>query len=258
MAVRIGVPLPTSADLIYNEQCAPDYNRAVERAGGEAVPLPMHRSMADTLLSARECHGFLLPGSPADVDPALYGQERDPATANADPARAFCDRLLLEHAAASGKPVLAICYGLQHMNALQGGTLVQDLLPIPVNHAAGASVAVAHTVLVASQSLLSSLLTQTEAPAEGSFRKLGINSSHHQAVSLAGEGLTVVARCGQDGVVEALEGRIGAATVLGVQWHPERSVETSAASRALFSWLVLEAEDSQLPGRGTGFDGSPH
>jgi putative glutamine amidotransferase len=32
--------------------------------------------------------------------------------------------------------------------------------------------------------------------------------------------------------------------VLGVQWHPERSFEISAASRALFERLVAEARRS--------------
>jgi putative glutamine amidotransferase len=56
-----------------------------------------------------------------------------------------------------------------------------------------------------------------------------------------------VARCPDDGVIEAVE--IDPAMfhvehpqfLLGVQWHPERSYEISATSRALFARLVAEA-----------------
>ncbi|MBE7158301.1 MAG: gamma-glutamyl-gamma-aminobutyrate hydrolase family protein [Rhodospirillales bacterium] len=245
MAVRIGVPVPTSADVAYNQACWPEYERAVQAAGGAVVRLKLPLA-GESRGEALACAGFILPGSPADVDPACYGQPREPGTATADAAREMCDLLLLEHASATGKPVLAICYGLQRLAVWRGGALVQDVTPIPVNHAAGAGVAVAHTVGVESRSLLGGLLTATEAPLEGGFRRLPVNSSHHQAVAVAGEDLVVVARCLQDGVIEALEGRVGEAVMVGVQWHPERSVASSAASRALFQWVVAEAEDWQM------------
>lgn len=254
--VRIGIPVPTSADAEYNQRNASEYSTAVRGAVGEPVVLSLDLPFDRFRELAITCAGFVLPGSPADVDPELYGQPRETATAEADAARERCDLLLLEHAAVSGKPVLAICYGLQRLNVWLGGTLVQDLLPLPVNHAAGASVAVAHTVQVVGQSLLASLLGAAEAPAEGPYRRLPVNSSHHQAVGIAAEGLAVVARCSQDGVVEAVEGRIGDAILMGVQWHPERSVGFSAASRSLFTWLLSEAEDrlvrrSELEGAGS-------
>jgi putative glutamine amidotransferase len=198
------------------------------------------------------CDGVLLPGSPADVDPALYGAERDPATAAADPAREAVDYLLLEDAEKQGKPVLGICFGVQSLNVWRGGSLVQDLTPLPVNHEAGSKVAIAHTAIVAKDSLLASLLTEEEAPERDGFLRLPINTSHHQAVAAPGAGLRIVARSPEDGVIEAVEmdtddsmfhvEHPGAKQfVLGVQWHPERSFEISAASRALFARLVAEA-----------------
>ena len=64
---------------------------------------------------------------------------------------------------------------------------------------------------------------------------LSVNSSHHQAVGLAGEQLRVAATSPVDGVIEALEGTDPRQFVVAVQWHPERSYENSAASRALFT-----------------------
>ena len=243
MAIKIGIPVPTSDDPEYNRRSWPQYAAAVQGAGGEAVRLELGQEVSNLGSAAQPCAGFVLPGSPADVEPGSYGHPRDPATAPADPLRERCDRLLLEHAAATGKPVLAICFGTQILSVWSGGALVQDLPPVPVNHAAGRQVAVAHTVGVSRESLLASLLSATEAPDAGEFRRLPVNSSHHQAVLVPGDPLAIVARSVEDGVVEAVEGRVGEAAMLGVQWHPERTVEISAASRALFTWLVSEAED---------------
>jgi putative glutamine amidotransferase len=242
---RIGIPLPTTGDAEYNQRSWPQYASAVASAGGEAIQLPVDLPAPELAILSRTCDGYVLPGSPADVEPQRYGQAKEGQTASADHDRETCDHILLDDAASTGKPVLGVCYGLQSMNVWRGGTLVQDLDPVPVNHSAGRQVAVAHSVRVASASLLGSLLTAAEAPAEDQFRKLPVNSSHHQAVAVPGEDLSIVARSAQDAVIEALEGRIGRAAMIGVQWHPERSVDISPASRALFAWLVAEAFDSQ-------------
>ena len=220
------------------------YAAAVEATGGEAVRLELGLAARTLREAARGCSGVLLPGSPADVAPERYGAERDPASAVADEAREAADWTLLEEAERERLPVLGICYGLQSLNVYRGGSLLQDLLPLPVNHSAGSKVTVAHTADVAGRSLLGSLLTDGEAPAAGEFARLPVNSSHHQAIGEPGEGLRIVARCAEDGVIEAIEAPYDPADpwmFLAVQWHPERSTETSAASRALFSRLVAEA-----------------
>ncbi len=255
MKPRIAIPVPTSTDLAYNARSWPTYAKAVTEAGGEPVQLALDRTPAQLLEIARSCQGVCLPGSPADVDPARYGADRDPATAAADPAREGVDYLLLEDAADHAKPVLAICFGVQSLNVWRGGTLVQDLSPLPVNHSAGSKVAIAHAAVVAENSLLGSLLTPDEAPEADGFLRLPINTSHHQSVAAPGDGLRIVARCPDDGVVEAVENDPEWHTaasekpqfLLGVQWHPERSYDISAASRALFARLVAEAAKIPTP-----------
>jgi putative glutamine amidotransferase len=260
---RIAIPQPTSTDLAYNQRALPQYLAAVTRAGGEPVVLDIALTAAELRRIAATCDGVLLPGSPADVDPALYRADRDPATAAPDHPRDAADHILLEDAERHGKPVLGICYGVQSLNVWRGGSLVQDLTPVPVNHEAGSKVAIAHTALVMPGSLLASLVDPAEAPLVDGFLRLPVNTSHHQAVAVPGEGLRIVARCPDDGVIEAVElfhveqsGGEGVEGqlfhveqftphrtqfLLGVQWHPERSYEISATSRALFVRLVAEA-----------------
>ena len=241
---RIAIPTPTSADAAYNQRSWPMYAAAVENAGGEAVKVELNSSIRALRDLARNCSGILLPGSPADVLPSHYGAEIDPATNKADEARETADWTLLEVAEKKRLPVLGICYGLQSLNVYRGGSLVQDLLPLPVNHSAGRNIAVAHTAEIAKESLLGSLLASDEVHENKGFLRLPVNSSHHQAIAEPGPGMRIVARCPEDGVIEAIEAVYDPDNpwfFMAVQWHPERSTEISAASRALFSRLVEEA-----------------
>ncbi len=171
MRPRIAIPVPTTADLAYNQRSQPVYARAIELSGGEAVEISLSMPPAELRELLATCSGVCLPGSPADVDPSLYGAERDPATAPADPAREAMDTALLEDAEKFGKPVFAICFGLQFLNVWRGGSLIQDLTPLPVNHEAGSKVAIAHAALIAQPSLLASLTDTSEAPEPATIRQ---------------------------------------------------------------------------------------
>jgi putative glutamine amidotransferase len=242
---RIAIPVPTSTDHEYNQRSWPQYASAVERAGGDPVEVPLTLNPSAVANLVNTCQGVLLPGSPADVNPQKYGQDALEATAPADHARENVDELLIQDAHNLYKPILAICYGTQILNVWRGGTLIQDLTPMPVNHSAGGSVAIAHTAAVAPASLFGSLLTPEEAPLQDDFLRLPVNSSHHQAIGIPGDGLRISARCVQDAVIEAVEGgQPGDSSehfILAVQWHPERSYEISAASRAIFARFIHQA-----------------
>src|ERR1700712_2765198 len=182
MKPRIAIPMPHSTELEYSERSWPQYAAAVAQAGGEAIKVPLglaQNSIADLIGS---CQGFLLPGSGADVNPQKYGQDAIPECAPADPAREAVDELMLQEAHNLYKPLLCICFGTQSLNVWRGGTLVQDVTILPVNHAAGRPVAVAHSIAVAPLSMLGLLTTPAEAPEVEDFLRLPINSSHHQAI----------------------------------------------------------------------------
>jgi len=246
MMPRIAIPIPTSTDLAYNQRSWPMYAEAVTRSGGEPVEIPLKATPTEIANLINTCQAVLLPGSPADVNPHKYGQDRIPECSPADNPRENVDELLIQDAHNLYKPILAICFGLQSLNVWRGGTLVQDLSIMPVNHPAGRSVAIAHTAAIAPDSLLGTVIASKEAPEQDGFLRLPINSSHHQAIGIPGDGLRVSARCPQDAVIEAVEGGQSPDPdahhfVLGVQWHPERSYDISPASQALFHRFIAEA-----------------
>jgi putative glutamine amidotransferase len=240
---RIAIPEPTSTDEAYNQRSMPQYIRAVEAAGGTAVPIPLHEAPASQAGILASCSAILLPGSPADVDPARYGQKAEKECAARDEAREAADDLLLQDAFAQAKPILGICYGLQSLNVWRRGSLIQDLphaeTGSAVNHQPGREVQKAHSVLVTPGSRLSGLVSEASEEVPGIF----VNSSHHQAINRPGQELVVAAICPEDGVIEALESAEPAQFVVGVQWHPERTYESSGVSRALFA-AFLEAARS--------------
>jgi len=240
MRPRIAIPVPHSGDPEYAARALPQYADAVTFAGGEPVSIPLDESSARVMKLVQDCHAILLPGSKADVEPAKYHAPRHPETAPPDLKRDRVDELLLQDAYGKGKPVLGICYGLQILNVHCGGTLLQHI-ESPVNHKAGRTVPVAHSVDITPDSRLAEILNQ-----KPKSLVVPVNSSHHQSAELVGSGLRIVARCPEDGIVEAVEGTSSDHFVVAVQWHPERSMNDEY-SRAIFR-AFLGAARAPMPG----------
>jgi putative glutamine amidotransferase len=235
---RIAIPVPHSGDREYAERALPPYEAAVRGAGGEPVRIELDQPPTQVSKQIERCDAVLLPGSRADVDPRKYHAARHEKTAAADVKRATVDELLLDDAYKRHKPVLAICYGLQTLNVYRSGSLVQHIQS-EINHSAGRTVPKAHTVEIDPESRLGRIVGGK------SDRAIAVNSSHHQSADVAGDGLKVVARSPQDGIVEALEGAAPDHFVLAVQWHPERSVndgpELAESAQAIFRAFIEAA-----------------
>jgi putative glutamine amidotransferase len=230
--------VPHSSDPEYSGRAYPQYAEAVTAAGAEPVQIPLDRTPAEVMKMIERCHAVLLPGSKADVDPSKYSAAPQPETAEPDAKRDTVDELLLQDAYNMHKPVLGICYGLQILNVYRSGSLLQHITS-PINHEAGREVPLAHEVALEAGSTLSKIVGRAGLP---------VNSSHHQSAELIGDGLRVVARCPQDGIIEAIEGTSPDHFVLAVQWHPERSTKIDEASKAIFHAFVEAARSrhSQL------------
>ncbi|MGH9733131.1 MAG: gamma-glutamyl-gamma-aminobutyrate hydrolase family protein [Candidatus Acidiferrales bacterium] len=241
---RVGIPYTTRKEELASEHNAYDaYVEAVRWAGGEPVEVSLCLSASELTKAAQRLDAVVLTGSGADVDPAKYGAARHARCADADPDRERTDFALLEHAFRQQKPVLAICYGIQSLNAFLGGSLIQDIpseLETTIRHEwKGRKLGVPepfHTVGVEQESRLFDLARTTE---------IRVNSSHHQSIRQPGRGLRVVATA-PDGVAEAVEWTGDTDWVTGVQWHPERMVKTDAVARAMFESLIEAARKTAV------------
>ncbi len=190
---------------------ADSYVASVQRTGAIAVLLPVDPRAPTGLLERIDA--LLLIGG-ADVEPAMYGAERDPATEATYPERDEFEIALLRGALARSIPVLGICRGIHLINVALGGTLVQDLIDADGSHphrkSLGSLQASEHEVLLEPGSLA--------AEAAGEERHV-VSCHHHQAIDRLGDGLVVSGRAA-DGAIEAVEAADGR-WLLGVQWHPE-------------------------------------
>jgi putative glutamine amidotransferase len=250
MSIRIAIPEPTSSDPAYNSRSLPPYIASLQSAGTTPVVVPLHERPDRVAKLLSTVQAVLLPGSGFDVDPQIYGEARIDACGPQDAARNAVDELLLQDAFNLHKPILAICYGVQSLNVWRNGSLIQDLRQqgeTVVNHAPGRHINEAHPVDVAPQSRLAALLKEQGA-------RISVNSSHHQALKVAGDNLLVTGRSPEDGVIEAVELDSPDHWVVGVQWHPERTYTVNGFSRALFGafahaaevWRPREVHDSAL------------
>jgi gamma-glutamyl-gamma-aminobutyrate hydrolase PuuD len=227
-AVRIGLTTTKpDTDKFSN------YVRAIERAGGSAVPLVPGQLSAKEAL--RGLDALVLTGG-GDVDPALYHSAKHEKTGDIDRARDELEIDLVLRAKKDGLPTLCVCRGMQVLNVALDGTLTQhlpDVVGDGVPHVGSKGQDGLHPVEVAAESRLSRILGTTRStPA----------SSHHQALDRVAKGLRVVARSPVDGVVEAVESE-DHPWLIGVQWHPERSSEP--CQQKLFDELVRAAKESR-------------
>jgi putative glutamine amidotransferase len=184
-----------------------------------------------------EIDGLLLTGG-GDVDPAFYGEDRHPATDDAEPGRDEFEIDLARRAMSSDVPVLAICRGAQVLNVAAGGSLVQDI-PSGVDSDLAHAVTEpknleCHDVRIERGSQLARALGDRATPS----CSCRVNSRHHQSVGRTGAGL-VVSATAEDGVVEGIE-KPDAAFCIGVQWHPENFWRTGEF-RPLFDAFVAAA-----------------
>ena len=194
------------------------------------LPATSDPSLIADIVSA--CDGFLIPGG-QDIDPARYGKRREGRTQRSATARDEMEEALICAVIDADKPLLGVCRGMQSLNVALGGTLHQDVRASypdsTVVHVQGLPFSEpSHFVDIDPASKLAAYVGATH---------IDVASLHHQCVDEVGEGLTVVATCPDDGMVEAVE-MPDKRFVIGVQWHPEHTWSTREHSRNLFKAFV--------------------
>ena len=189
------------------------YADALRAVGLEPVPNPPSLDGFD---------GLMVTGG-TDVDPSLYGETPHPKTEAPDETRDALEKRLLREALDGDIPTLCICRGLQMLNVVQGGTLVQHIESEAHEVRSLPREKDVHSIAIRAGSKLAGVAGGTSAQ---------VNSRHHQAVGRVGEGLQVTA-VSPDGVVEAME-RTDRKFAVAVQWHPEDRIRSSETDRRLF------------------------
>jgi putative glutamine amidotransferase len=231
-------PLPTFMDPstdLYT--LGAEYAQAV--ADGGATPLLLGHLRdrdVDEVLSV--CDALVLSGG-GDVDPASYGAADTGASHDVCPGADASEIALVRGARQRHMPVLGICRGMQILNVACGGTLKQEVggdsaFHPPVSKDPDEVKAAAHPLVIEPDTRLAAVY--------GRFER-DVNTIHHQAVDRVAPGFRVTAQA-PDGIVEAIE-HTGTWLALGVQWHPEKSLDDDAP---LFSTFVRWVGELQSEG----------
>ena len=121
-------------------------------------------------------------------------------------------------------PMLALCRGMQVLNIVLGGSLVQDI-------GNDEHWMREHSVKLVEGSIVADLVGDTHLD--------HCHSVHHQGIGRLGDGLVPIGYS-EDGQLEAVQ--LPTKTwVVGLQWHPEDTATRQPQQQAIYDELVRRA-----------------
>lgn len=188
------------------------YEYAIEKHGGRVEKLYISDKV-----DLMELDGLLLPGG-GDIAPERYDEDQYHKTKNVNRAKDNFEISLFNEAIEKNMPILCVCRGIQIMNIVMCGSLyqdIEDLYPQPTCQHDG-NPDDWHEIAIEPDSKLMEIVDKSTDE---------VNSAHHQAIKVIGEGLVVTAHSKEDGIIEAMEYPAANQFVIGVQYHPERMGE---------------------------------
>ena len=197
-------------------------SEGVKEAGGVPIILPLGTpDLAKTYIDMID--KLILSGG-QNVDPRFYGEVREIDCDDYHVERDEFELALIKEALKQGKPILAVCRGMQLLNVALGGTLNQKV----ENHWQKEYRGTSHDVVIEEDSRVSRLLPTHSR----------VNSIHRQSVKHLAPNLKVAARDPRDGTIEAYESQDGT-PLIGIQWHPELLLDDQGnQNQELFNYLV--------------------
>jgi putative glutamine amidotransferase len=238
-ALTIGIPAfrairKSSVESGFDPYHAVRYSDIAAVYAADAIPVlvpPVFaENQAESILNRLD--GLYLAGG-VDVSPELYLGEPQSLSVNPDIQQDQAELALARTAIRLGKPILAICRGVQLLNVSLSGTLIDDIstrIPGSLKHDPGSDTHLdssAHAVSLERGSCLAKIFGKTE---------IFTNSFHHQAVKKTGDGL-IIAAYAPDGVIEAVE-LPSHLFCVGVQWHPEEKVGNREDMACIFKAFI--------------------
>ena len=213
-----------------NEQEAERYCEAISSRGYDHIVI----GPAGGKTLPEHLHGVILTGG-LDIGPNIYGEDTDPeADVRISSERDEWEIPILKQALANNMPILGICRGMQLLNVVFGGKLIQDLsghrnIEYPDDKS------VFHQIYLSPGTKLAAIM--------GSGGFIRVNSQHHQGLGEAQKAPSLLASAYSldDGIIEAIESP-NHDWVIGVQWHNEIEEELYKTFGNIFQ-AFLERSD---------------
>lgn len=230
----LGAPTKSQAPPQEMQQLGDTYILAIEKAGGIPVILPVYDDISLVREVASGLDGVLLSGG-SDIDTNLFGARPSGKVRPVIPRRDTFDFALADYVVnETNIPLLGICRGIQVMNVVRGGKLHVDLMDdgkqdhqlTMYPRTLGS-----HDISIFPGSILADIIGSDV---------IRVNSFHHQAVSILGEGYICSAVSVPDDVIEAIE-LPGSRFVMGLQWHPEGMIYDKP-QQEIFRRFIAAAE----------------
>jgi putative glutamine amidotransferase len=174
-----------------------------------------------------------------DIHPKFYGNPQTDYVGAPDAfneERDLFEMAVYKKALESSMPVLGICRGMQLINIIHGGTLIQDHGEEDISKKHVGNPDKCHALSIEPNSFLHEIIGEENAI---------VNSAHHQALDKLGAGLVVNALSGE-AVAEGIElaDSFDKPFMLAVQWHPERmfqfNLDNAPASKAIRDRFIAE------------------
>ncbi len=205
------------------------YSKAIIKAQGIPIHIPCHVNPNEIL---KLVHGLIIPGSDFDIHPKFYGQKILSKHVVTNIVKTKFEINLVKQALIHNIPILGICNGMQVINTVLGGTLIQHIpaqINSSINHLQPNPRNIpSHYIFIKDNSMLANLTTNLS---------IKVNSSHHQAIDTLGKGLNISAYA-NDGIIEAIESN-EYNFLFGVQWHCE--YKNSNIDSNLFKKLIAHS-----------------
>ena len=214
----------------YYEMKHQEYTSAVRKRGANPYVISFNDDLDEIV---PKLDGLLIAGG-RDIHPSFYGEPVNGSVIPPNNRRFEFEKCLYEKLS-KRIPILGVCWGMQFLNVVNGGSLHQD---IPTKHD--------HLFKVVENTIVpGTWLNQVYG------EKVFAYCMHHQALNKVAKGFTV-SSYDSEGYIHSFENINEEIFQLGVQYHPEviykeeGGEKINKQAKELFSIFVRKANDYKI------------